>query len=99
MIVEIYGKVMPYEKARLGPFTISGDPNAPIHVKHDLSKLTDGELASLPELSQSLVAQLDAEPLRRSSRRHQTDLGAKLCQLPRPMMRCGTGLHADQTPQ
>jgi hypothetical protein len=49
-IVNTFTKVMPYEKAKLAAFTISGDPKAPLHVEYDYSKLTDNELEVLARI-------------------------------------------------
>jgi hypothetical protein len=49
-IVKLYSTVLPYEKAKLSAITISGDPTNPMHVEHDLSHLTDGELRALARI-------------------------------------------------
>ena len=54
-IADLYTKVLPYERARLAAFRIAGDSDAPIHVKHDLSKLTDGELTFLAKIIPKLA--------------------------------------------
>jgi hypothetical protein len=49
-IMDCYAMVMPYEKARLKAITISGDPDHPVHVEHDLSVLSDEELDFLARI-------------------------------------------------
>jgi hypothetical protein len=49
-ILGCYCTVMPYEKAKLQAITISGDPNKPLHMTHDLSVLSDDELHVLARI-------------------------------------------------
>jgi hypothetical protein len=43
-VVAIYGRLLGHEKPKLQAITLMGDPKNPLHMTHDLSVLSDGEL-------------------------------------------------------
>jgi hypothetical protein len=49
-VVAIYCKLLGHEKPKLQAITLIGDPKNPLHMTHDLSVLSDGELDALSRI-------------------------------------------------
>jgi hypothetical protein len=49
-VVAIYGRLLGHEKPKLQAITLMGDPKNPLHMTHDLSVLSDGELDALSRI-------------------------------------------------
>lgn len=60
-ILACYCTVMPYEKAKLQSITLMGDPNKPLHMTHDFSSLSDGELDVLARILPKLGGAVEGD--------------------------------------
>jgi hypothetical protein len=60
-VVAIYCKLLGHEKPKLQAITLMGDPKNPLHMTHDLSVLSDGELDALSRILPKLGGSTEAD--------------------------------------
>jgi hypothetical protein len=60
-VVAIYGRLLGHEKPKLQAITLMGDPKNPLHMTHDLSVLSDGELDALSRILPKLGGSTEAD--------------------------------------